>query len=158
MCIVIDINTLAMVFNTDNARHKDFCHVKTWIEERDGFVVYGGTKYKAELAETGRYMRLLRQLRDAGQAISIRDEAVDKIEIGVRRKTRGTDCDDQHVIALLGASRCLLLCSIDARSFEFVKDRNLYPKGTKAVKIYTSARNKRLLEKADPRTLTNTET
>ena len=157
MCIVIDINSLAMVFNEDNARHADFSSVKSWIDGRCGFVVYGGTKYKAELAETVRYMRLLRLMRDAGQAISIRDEAVDEIERTVREKTNGTDCDDQHIIALLGAARCPLLCSVDNRSFEFVKDRSLYPKGAPVVKIYTSARNRKLLKKADPKSLRNIE-
>lgn len=157
MCIVIDINTLAMVFNEHNTRHADFAFVKNWIDGRGGFVVYGGTKYKAELAMTVRYMRLLRLLRDAGQAISIRDEAVDEIELIVRDKTDGTECDDQHIIALLGAAGCPLLCSIDSRSFEFVKNRRLYPKGTPPVKIYTSARNKKLLKKADPRKLCNIE-
>jgi hypothetical protein len=157
MCIVIDINTLAMVFSTDNSRHSDFCLIKNWIEERNGYVVYGGTKYKAELAQTGRYMRLLRLMRDAGQAITICDAAVDKIEQMVREKTDGTGCDDQHIIALLGAARCGLLCSTDARSFEFVKNRSLYPKGAPVVKIYTSAKNKRLLKKSDPHTLRNVE-
>ena len=126
-----------MVFNEDNARHADFSSVKSWIDGRCGFVVYGGTKYKAELAETVRYMRLLRLMRDAGQAISIRDEAVDEIERTVREKTNGTDCDN--------------------RSFEFVKDRSLYPKGAPVVKIYTSARNRKLLKKADPKSLRNIE-
>lgn len=140
-----------------NARHADFTYVKKWIDGRCGFVVYGGTKYKAELAETTRYMRLLRLLRDAGQAISICDRAVDEIERSVRNKTNGTKCDDQHIIALLGASRCSLLCSTDSRSFVFVKDRSLYPKDAPTVKIYTSARNRRLLKKTDPRSLSNIE-
>jgi hypothetical protein len=149
MCIVIDINALAMVFNEDNARHSDFSFVKAWIDGRCGFVVYGGTKYKKELSVTVRFMRLLRLLRDAGQAVSIRDDAVDDIEEMVREKTNGTTCDDQHIIALLGASRCSLLCSADSRSFKFVKNRQLYPKGSPVVRIYTSARNKNLLKKTD---------
>ena len=31
MCIVIDINTLSMVFNESNERHADFVAVKDWI-------------------------------------------------------------------------------------------------------------------------------
>lgn len=157
MCIVIDINTLSMVFNSSNLRHPDFTAVRDYIDSRAGFVVYGGTKYKAELAEAGRYMRLLRQLRDAGKAITILDAAVDTIETRVCTLTQNTDCDDQHVIALLGAARCPLLCSVDNRSFPYVKDKSLYPKGSPSVRIYTSPRNKNLLKKADPTVLSNVD-
>lgn len=157
MCIVIDINALAMVFNESSLRHKEFVFVKTWIENGLGFVVYGGTKYKSELAAAFKYMRLLRQMRDAGQAISICDNAVDEIESEVLRLTGDTDCDDQHVIALLAAARCSLLCSVDTRSFVFVKDRNLYPKGIPKVKIYSSKRNRALLKRSLPALLLNVE-
>lgn len=157
MCIVIDINTLAMVFNSSNARHCDFVDVKQYIESRTGYVVFGGTKYKAELALTGRYLKLLRQLREAGKAVSIFDKAVDEIEASILELTDNTDCDDQHVIALLAASRCALLCSVDNRSFPFVKDKSLYPKGCPTVKIYTSPRNKKLLKGSRPSCLSNVE-
>jgi hypothetical protein len=157
MCIVIDINTLAMVFNVSSARHGDFADVKKYVESRAGYVVFGGTKCKEELALTGRYLRLLRQLRDAGKAVSILDSAVDEIEASVLVLTANTDCDDQHVIALLAASRCTLLCSVDNRSFPFVKDRSLYPNGCPAVKIYTSPRNKKLLKRSTPSCLRNVE-
>lgn len=153
MCIVIDINALAMVFNENHADHVNFSSVKKWIDEGRGFVVFGGTKYKNELKLAIHYMRLIRLLKDAGKAISICDEAVDKIEIVVREKVKGNKCDDQHIIALLGAARCPLLCSVDARSFEFVKDRTLYPKGAPIVRIYSSNKNKKLLKKADPKKL-----
>lgn len=157
MCIVIDINALAMVFNESHTKHADFLSVKKWIDERRGYVVYGGTKYKAELALTVRYMRLLRLLKDSGRAILIRDKAVDDIEIKVRNSVNGNQCDDQHIIALLGAARCNLLCSIDARSFKFIKDRTLYPKGAPIVRIYSSVRNVKLLKKSDPKKLCNVE-
>jgi hypothetical protein len=158
MYVVIDINTLAMVFNEGNARHPEFCAVAAWINSGDGIVVYGGTKYKAELALMTRYMRLLRLLHDGGRAITIRDAAVDALEHKVREKTQGTDCDDQHVIALLGAARCPLLCSADTRSFKFVQNKGLYPKGTPTIKIFTSNRNSNLLKTARASKLSNVDT
>jgi hypothetical protein len=77
----------------------------------------------------------------AGKAVAIRDSEVDKREEYVRQKTQGTPCNDQHIIALLGASRCSLFCSGDSRSFKLVKSRSLYPKGMPTVKVYTSSRN-----------------
>jgi hypothetical protein len=157
MCIVIDINTLASVFSIESEKHAKFSPVKKWIEEGRGFVVYGGSKYKAELAKTFRYLRLIRQMRDGGQAIAIRDAAVDAFEEDVREKTQGTPCNDQHVIALLGAARCLLLCSGDSRSFKFVKDRRLYPRGMPRVRVYSSSRNANLLVTTTKSSLTNVE-
>lgn len=120
-------------------------------------MIYGGKKYKAELAKTGKLARLVRQLRDAGKAISIVDSVVDGIESNVQNRTKNTDCDDQHIIALLGAAKCSLLCSVDNRSFKYVKDRSLYPEGVPRVKIYTALRNRKLLKRTDPACLMNVE-
>ena len=157
MCIVIDVNTLASVFNTNSESHVEFLPVKRWIEEGKGFVVYGGTKYKAELQKTFRYLRLIRQMRDGGQAVSIHDSAVDALEIEVQKKTQGTQCNDQHIIALLGAARCSLLCSGDKRSFKFVRNRQLYPHGMRRVKVYTSSQHIHLLVTTSRSSLTNVE-
>jgi hypothetical protein len=157
MCIVIDINTLSMVFNPSNLRHPEFVPVKNWIDTGGGFLVFGGTKYKAELAGTVRYLRLVRLLYEAGKAIAICDCAVDDIEKAVCQKLNGSKCDDPHIIALLGASRCSLLCSVDSRSFEFIKDRDLYPKKSPRVRIYKSSRNASLLTKSNPSKLVNVD-
>lgn len=155
MCIVIDTNALAMVFDESNSRHPDFSFIKEWIDQRLGFVVYGGTKYKNELSLTGRYMKIIRLLKDSGQAVMIHDDVVNQLEAVVTSKTVGTDCDDQHVIALLGASNCPLLCSVDSRSYPFVKDKGLYPKGCGKVKIFSSKRNRKLLKKTNISILNN---
>lgn len=157
MCIVVDINALALVFSPESKKHAEFSPVRKWVEEGRGFVVYGGTSYKAELAETYRYLRLIRQMRDGGQAVSIRDSVVDALEEDVRQKTQGTQCNDQHIIGLLGAARCSLLCSGDSRSFKFVKDRRLYPKGMPRVRVYSSSRNANLLVTMAKGSLTNVE-
>lgn len=155
MCIVVDINALAVVFCEENLRHKDFAPVKKWIEDGRGFLVFGGTTYKKELKRAPRFMRLVRLLRDAGKAVCIRDKAVDEGEKSVLQKTRGTSCDDAHIIALLGVARCTLVCSCDARSFPFIRDRALYPKGMRKVKIYTSSKQRTLLKKMNPWSLSN---
>jgi hypothetical protein len=146
MCIVVDINTLAPVFCEECDKHPDFRPVKEWIEKRLGFIVFGGSTYKKELQVTYRYLRLFRQLKDSGQAIAICDKTVDEAEALVKIQTNGSDCDDQHIIALLGVSRCPLLCSNDVRSYKYISDKSLYPKGMARVKIYSSARNRVLLK------------
>lgn len=145
MCIVVDINTLPAVFSETCDNHPEFAPVKAWIEAGNGFLVFGGTKYKAELQRTFRYLRMIRQMQDAGLAVAVRDVEVDLTEREIIQRTEGTDCDDQHIIALLSTSRCSLLCSLDRRSYPFVRDRSLFPDGMQRVRIYSSRRNSRLL-------------
>lgn len=147
MAIVIDINTFAMVFDSANKNHADFAPVKTWVENREGFVLFGGTKYKDELFQSYRTMRLIRQLKDAGSAIEICSAIVDAIEVGVREAVEGTSCNDPHIIALLAAAHCSLLCSRDKESYPFIKCRNYFPKGAPKVRIYSGRRNIKLLQR-----------
>lgn len=146
MCIVIDINTLVPVFNEKSSLHVEFIPLRAWLSKRHGFVVFGGTTYINELKKTYRHLRLFRQMKDSGMAISVMDDLVDAQESVVKKKTHGTDCDDPHIIALLGVSRCPLLCSHDARSFKYIRDKSLYPKGAPKVKIYTCKKNQKLLK------------
>jgi len=116
-----------------------------WIKRGRGFLVFGGTRYKEELRKAYRYLRLVRQMKISGQAVAIRDDAVDEAEVRVKEETAGTGCDDQHIIALLGVSRCPLFCSNDGRSYRYIRDRSLYPAGMARVRIYSSGRNQTLL-------------
>jgi len=147
MAIVIDVNCLARVFNASNVDHVKFAAVRTFIETGVGKVVYGGTKYKDELRKAGRYLAVILELRKAGRAIAIRDEAVDKVTQVVAKAVVGTDCDDPHIIGLLAASNCALLCSVDKRSYGFIRDRKFYAKDNVRVKIYCSDRNAKLLKR-----------
>lgn len=155
MCIVIDVNVLPLVFDQNNAQHENFSPVNNWIFSNKGYLVYGGNSYRKELEKMPRYMRLIRYLREDGKAIHVKDNEVDKVEVFISGKINKTDCDDPHIMAILAASKCCLLCSCDLRSFEFIKNKKLYPKGTPKIKIYTSKKNVSLLRKSDPSTLTN---
>lgn len=155
MAIVIDMNTFAMVFDQSNERHRDFSPVKEWLERGLGFLLFGGTRYLKELSMSYRHLRLVRQLRDAGKAIEISTPAVDKMEALILAATEGTKCNDQHVMALLAAARCSLLCSEDSKSFEFIKNRSLYPRGSPKVRIYSSAKNISLLSRCCRKNIRN---
>lgn len=155
MCIVVDTNSLAAVFNENSENHDAFAPISTWIRTGKGVLVYGGSTYKRELNKAPRYARLFKLFRDAGQAVTIRDQVVDQLETDVRSATSGTTCDDQHIIALVGASRCPLVCSVDRRSHKFLKDGSLYPKGCSRPRIYSSAAHARLLTPMKPAALIN---
>jgi predicted nucleic acid-binding protein len=145
MAIVIDVNVFPCVFDVLSKRHSEFAPVKAWIERREGFLLYGGTKFKEELLQSYRRARLIRTLRDAGFAVEIATPVVDALEVEVQARVNGNKCNDPHLIALLAAARCTLLCSLDKESFPFVKDRSLYPKGSPRVRIYSNSRHASLL-------------
>ena len=148
MCVVIDTNCLSRVFCADNSDHLEFLPIKNWIECEEGRIVYGGSKYREELLRAPSYLNLLVQYGKARKTVLIKDNVVDKYEKEVSEKLgKETKCDDQHIIALLIASKCPLLCSVDERSFEFVKNPSLYPKKFRRPKIYSSSRNSDLLKK-----------
>jgi uncharacterized membrane protein len=149
MCIVIDSNTLAPVFNHKCCDHNDFRPIRDWIDRGDGFLVFGGTRYKQELKAAFRYLKLVRQMKDAGRAVAINDDLVDAEENRIRSKLAGTICNDQHIIALLAVSWCTLFCSVDSHSYTYIKDRSLYPPKMHRVRIYRSARNSSLLKRTD---------
>ena len=155
MSILIDANTFAAVFDSSNAEHQKFQAVKSWIDSGRGFLIYGGEKYKKEIIQGYHRARLIRLLRDAGKAFEIRADLVDLEEKRIKRKTKGTNCNDQHIIALLIIANCALLCSSDKTSFPHIKDKNLYPKKFPKVKIYTGPRNALLLSKKSSAAITN---
>lgn len=155
MAIVIDVNVFSCVFDIQNENHSEFAPIKSWIERRDGFLVYGGTKFKGELLQSYHRARLVRLLKDAGCAVEISTTVVDALEAEVRTKVLGTKCNDPHIIALLAAAKCALLCSHDKESFPFIKDRTLYPKGMPIVRIYTKLRNANLLKRCARKSISN---
>jgi hypothetical protein len=146
MSIVIDANTFAMVFDPNNALHVEFFPVKEWIDRGEGFLLFGGTKFMAEMGQSLGRLRLIRLLKESGKAVEIETAIVDKLEQNVIEQTRRTKCNDQHIIALLAAARCHLLSSRDAKSFSFIKEKTLYPKGMRKVRIYFSSKNRALLK------------
>lgn len=146
MCIVIDINTFSMVFDEKNANHFNFKPIKDWLERRQGIIVLGGTKYLQELKHNRSHRRIIIQLRNAGLAVRIDDNAVDQREALVKQLCTESHCNDHHLIALLAISGSSILSSLDAEAYPYIKNKQLYPKGSQRVRIYSSSRNKRLLQ------------
>jgi hypothetical protein len=144
MCIVIDINTLALVFKPGSTSDAEFAPVQTWIRNGKGALVYGGSKYKRELKRAFRYLKLVRQLKDIHKAYEINETEVNRREAEIIEMTQNENCNDQHIIAILSVSRCLLCCSSDSRAYNFIKDGRFYPKGMRP-RIYKSSRNMDLL-------------
>jgi len=141
----VDLNSLSSVFSIDSKNHSEFKPVHDWIIHGKGHAVYGGTKYKAELGKSYRYLKLFRQLKAAHRAVEIRQDMVDARELELLHLIKGKGCDDQHIIAIFCVSGCVLLCSEDIRSFKFIKDKHNYTHGCRRPRIYQRAEHKSLL-------------
>jgi predicted nucleic acid-binding protein len=145
MCIVLDANTFAHVFDASSKKHKQFAPVTDWILHGKGFVVYGGTRYKRELRAARKYLALFLELKRAGNAVEILQHVVDADEAHVSSLVQHRDFDDQHIVAILRSSWCKLFCSLDSRADRFIKDEQFYLKGQSTPSIYRSRTHVKLL-------------
>ncbi|WP_316832927.1 hypothetical protein [Pedobacter aquatilis] len=143
MCIVIDTNSLAAVFDSNSANHSAFKPLYDWIVNGKGMVVYGGTKY---LAEIQKYVGVFNELKKQNKAVKINDEAVDEMELTVSKQVVHVDFDDQHLIALLMVSKTRLICSLDQRAYKFFKHQQFFSRASDRPKIFRGTpKNKTLL-------------
>jgi hypothetical protein len=140
MSVVVDVNSISSVFSEGDENHKDFLPVFDYITNGGGAMVAGGEKYKRELFTLRRYNKIFLELRRQNRLVYIDDDVVNTIENHVIEKTAGTNCNDQHIIALLSASSCGILCTKDIRMHKYVKNKSLYPKNSRKVRIYSSIR------------------
>lgn len=136
MSIVVDANVLGIVFSKEPG--VDYAPVKKWIWERKGRVVIGGTKYRNELKNVHKAVAVINELGKARKVISVNDDDVNRLEQAIRNIVPPR-CDDPHLIALIGVSRCPLICSDDSRADEFLTDGALYPWSSFHPKIYRKA-------------------
>jgi hypothetical protein len=146
MCIVIDTNAFAPVFNDNCEAAFQFAPIKDWILSGNGFIVFGGSKYRRELKKSYRYLRLIRELKKIRKAVEVSKSLIDSFENNLKIKTANTQCNDQHIIAIFCVSKCLLFCSNDSSFDKFLKNKAYYPKGQKIPKIYRSLKNKALVD------------
>lgn len=145
MCIVIDTNALASVFNKSCDSFHEFFPVWNWIINGNGFVVFGGSHYRKELSKAYRYLRLLRELKNIRKAIEVKQDLVDEKETELLGISSLKTFNDQHIIAIFCISKCRLFCSDDKRADKYIKNKSYYPKGHKRPKIYRSLKNKSLI-------------
>jgi predicted nucleic acid-binding protein len=147
MCIIIDTSAFAPVFVTTSELHVEFEPVLKWITTGKGKVVYGGTKYKGELQRAKKYLRIFNNLKRSGRTVEIDDQKVDHEQQLLESTLAHRDFDDAHLVAIIRASGCKLMCCEDERAHEFIKDGTLYPNPQYASppKIYRNSSHSSLL-------------
>lgn len=141
MCIVIDTCVFHRVFKDKSG---PFHSVKRWICRGNGKMVFGGSKYAAELSKMRAYVPLVAELQRAGRVVVLERCVVDKYESRVRAMEPDPDFDDPHLVAILSTSGCKLICTLDKRADKFLLKRGLYA-GGRHPKIYRSTSHRRLL-------------
>ena len=99
--IVIDMDTLSRVFNEDNSEHDEYEPLCKSILSKRKKIAYGGEKYNDELEKAGTYLRLFNEFKKTGTAIQLDDDEVNENEKDIKRKTKNTNFNDQHIIAIV---------------------------------------------------------
>lgn len=145
MCLIIDINTLSCVFNESNSDYHEFKAVKEWVLNRNGKIVYGGTKYINELKKAPHYLKLFTHLNDDGNVVRLSDAKVDLHQEKIELEINDPKFNDPHIIAIIIESKCKILCSKDKDSYPYIQEKAHYPKGVKPPKIYSNKSNRTLL-------------
>ena len=69
MCVIVDTNAVAAVFNANANNHDEFAPVLDWIISGKGKLVIGGTKYMSELARTKKYLSFVQILNTKARTI-----------------------------------------------------------------------------------------
>lgn len=144
--MIIDSCCIAVVFDVSNKNHADFEPVRKCILTGRGFVVYGGTKYKRELADMPRYVQLFLELERSRKTIRVSDERVDAEEKRAARLCSDPEFNDAHLVALVNVSRCRLVCTSDRPAVRFLKMPIFYESKNDRPRIYSGPRNAELLK------------
>jgi predicted nucleic acid-binding protein len=147
MCLVIDINVIGSVFNPKAEYHPNFEPVYNWIVHGKGKIIWGGTTYRDEL-RSGKYLRLLTRLNNSRKTVKIDPDNVDEIEVRLKNECCGSEYkgfNDHHIVALIIASKCKLICTGDNESDRFLKNGSLYPSGVGVPSIYKDINHRHLI-------------
>jgi len=124
MCIILDANRFGDALSTPPK--PDYLPIIDWLtkHDRNGVVVFGGTKFLQEIARDDRARRWFVTLERSGRARSIDKTDVDAEEIQVRR-SKLCASDDEHLIALARMSGARVFCTEDKTLFEDVRNARL---------------------------------
>lgn len=142
MCLIVDVNCFQLVFS----RNPRFAPVFKWLmSDFGGRLIYGGEKYKREVRPyLKQFLGVLGELERKGRVVRLRDRDVDESAMVLKKKEPDPDFDDEHIVAMVGISKCCVVCTDDRRAVRFLRRRDLYPEGVKPPKIYRSERNAHL--------------
>ena len=126
MCLVIDTCCIPPVFDRNNQNHPTFAPILEWITRGNGRMIYGGTKYNEELGRAARYLRFVGELNRKGRTIQMPKQDVDAIAEKLKERIRHPAFNDEHLVALVIASRCCVVCTNDTTAIMYLRRPDLY--------------------------------
>ena len=125
MCLVIDICCIASVFEGRSKQHSKFIPVLDWINGK-GRLIYGGTKYNAELGRAAKFLPYIAELSRKRRTVQIPSSQVDPIAAALKVKVTDAEFNDEHLVALVIASRCSVVCTNDNSAISYLKRVDLF--------------------------------
>jgi hypothetical protein len=125
MCLVIDACCLAMVFDGNNREHSNFIPVLKWINGT-GRMIYGGTTYNDELGKASRFLPYVAELSRKRHTVRIPNATVDSIEAALKTQCPDPKFNDAHIVALVIASGCCVVCTKDNDAISYLKRADLF--------------------------------
>jgi hypothetical protein len=137
MCLVIDTNSLATVFNKEAKYHGSFTPVFNWVSKGKGRMIYGGTKYNTELGRTTKYLGIVNELSKQRRTVRLPDAEVDRIATALKEQFPDPEFDDEHLAALVIVSQCCVVCTNDKVAISYLRRTDLFPAGMRRPKIYS---------------------
>lgn len=143
--VLLDTNCFSHVFNRNDKSHEEFSDFLDWLCYGQGYLVYGGTKYINELKKTENYLRIFRLLNDCNKTIAYDTTSIDLEQERITRLVNDPKFDDPHLPAIIVISKCRVICSVDERSFPYLKRKDIYEGKAKRPKFYTGKHNAQLL-------------
>jgi hypothetical protein len=137
MCLIIDANCFRLVFSKDAKKHKNFAPVWKWISEGRGRMIYGGTKYNRELRDWG-MLGVVSELAKQRKTVQIPTATVDPIALALKAKFPEAAFDDEHIVALVIASRCRVVCTNDNPAISYLRRPDVFSdhQGVERPKIF----------------------
>lgn len=147
MCVIVDANTLSCIFKDDVKKKRQFEPVLNWVLQGKGKFIIGGSKYLGELRKVSTALNFLTKLKmnTKDKVVVLDKKKVDMLQAEIEAIVNDRNFDDPHLPAMVRVSHCMVICSLDARSIDFVTRPDLYPRGVKVPRYYTGVHNIDLL-------------
>jgi hypothetical protein len=140
MCMLVDANLIPIVFKSSNYLHNKYKPIINWLLYGKGKLVFGGYYFEKEIKESliG-FMPLIKELTRLNKTHYFSNEDVDVLTKEIKNRIKDTDFNDPHLVALLIISKATVFCSNDKKSFKFIKEKSLYPKGQNMPRIFSAS-------------------
>lgn len=145
MCIIVDPPLFIPMFKSDNPEHAKYLPVKLWVDKGQGKFVFGGDKYLEELHAIKSILTILAEYERRGLVKRISKETVNTEMSEAKRIEPRPDFDDPHLVALVRATGCKLICVNDPRSHKYLRAGKFYSSLKLRPSLYTRAKNANLL-------------